>query len=82
MCNRLVAHRLPRLFVRRSYIYDENLGLERSTWISAERERIRQAITDPEQAENWFSLGTRWGGTDPEIGERRFPSIDTVLILW
>jgi len=40
----------------------ENLELERSTWIAAPRERVWQAITDPEQLEKWFlppSLGAR-----------------------
>jgi len=40
----------------------ENLELERSTWIAAPRERVWQAITDPEQLEQWFlppSLGAR-----------------------
>lgn len=39
-----------------------NLELERSTWIAAPRERVWQAITDPEQLEQWFlphSLGAR-----------------------
>ena len=40
----------------------ENLELERNTWIAAPRERVWQAITDPEQLEQWFlppSLGAR-----------------------
>lgn len=40
----------------------ENLELERSVWIAAPRERVWQAITDPEQLEQWFmppSLGAR-----------------------
>jgi uncharacterized protein YndB with AHSA1/START domain len=38
------------------------LELERSTWIAAPRERVWQAITEPEQLEQWFlppSLGAR-----------------------
>jgi uncharacterized protein YndB with AHSA1/START domain len=40
----------------------ENLEIERSTRIAAPRERVWQAITDPEQLEQWFlppSLGAR-----------------------
>lgn len=40
----------------------ENLEIERSTLIAAPRERVWQAITDPEQLDQWFlppSLGAR-----------------------
>jgi uncharacterized protein YndB with AHSA1/START domain len=43
-------------------------GVERSIWIAASRERVWQAITDPEQIEHWFSPGTKWHGSGPEVG--------------
>ncbi len=46
------------------------LSVERSIWIDAPRERVWQAITDPAQIGQWFSPGTEWRGTGPEVGGR------------
>jgi uncharacterized protein YndB with AHSA1/START domain len=46
----------------------ETMGVERSIWIKASRERVWQAITDPEQIEQWFSPGTKWRGTGLKVG--------------
>ena len=46
------------------------LAVERSIWIAAPRERVWRAITDPAQLEQWFSPGTPWRGTGPEVGGR------------
>jgi uncharacterized protein YndB with AHSA1/START domain len=50
----------------------EKFSVERSIWIAASRERVWRAITDPEQIQEWFSPGTRWGGTGLEVGGRVF----------
>ncbi|MAS34722.1 MAG: hypothetical protein CL610_11995 [Anaerolineaceae bacterium] len=41
----------------------EKIAVERSIWIKATRERVWQAITDPDQISQWFSPGTQWRGT-------------------
>jgi uncharacterized protein YndB with AHSA1/START domain len=46
----------------------EKLAVERSIWIKASRERVWQAITDPDQIEQWFSPGTKWRGTGLKVG--------------
>ena len=46
------------------------LAVERSIWIAAPRERVWRAITDPAQLEQWFSPGTPWHGSGPEVGGR------------
>jgi len=48
----------------------ETYSVERSIWIAASRERVWQAITDPEQVEKWFSPGTQWRLSAPEVGGR------------
>lgn len=50
----------------------EKFAVERSIWIAASRERVWRAISDPEQVEQWFSPGTRWSGTGPQVGGRLF----------
>ena len=47
-------------------------AVERSIWINAPRERVWQAITDPEQIEAWFSPGTPWRLSTLEVGGRLF----------
>jgi uncharacterized protein YndB with AHSA1/START domain len=44
------------------------VAVERTIWINASRERVWQAITDPEQIEHWFSPGTQWRGSGLEVG--------------
>ncbi len=48
----------------------QTLAVERSIWIDAKRERVWQAITDPEQIGQWFSPGTEWRGTGLHVGGR------------
>jgi uncharacterized protein YndB with AHSA1/START domain len=48
----------------------ERLSVERSVWINAPRERVWNAITDPELVERWFSPGTKWRGTGLHVGGR------------
>lgn len=47
-------------------------AVERSIWIRAPRERVWAALTDPKLVEQWFSPGTRWEVTAPEVGGRLF----------
>lgn len=46
----------------------EKIAVERSIWIRASRERVWQAITDPNQITRWFSPGTQWRGTGLKVG--------------
>jgi uncharacterized protein YndB with AHSA1/START domain len=46
----------------------KKLAVERSIWIAAPRQRVWEAITDPEQVGQWFSPGTHWRGTGPKVG--------------
>jgi uncharacterized protein YndB with AHSA1/START domain len=46
------------------------LAAERSIWIDAPRERVWQAVTDPEQITSWFSPATPWQLTALEVGGR------------
>ena len=48
------------------------VGVERSIWIGAARERVWRALTDPEQIERWFSPGTRWELSSLETGGRLY----------
>lgn len=50
----------------------EWIAVERSIWINAPRERVWQAITDPEQLTQWFSPGTQWQGTGLKVGGRMY----------
>ncbi|HET7087511.1 MAG TPA: SRPBCC domain-containing protein [Anaerolineae bacterium] len=50
----------------------EKLAVERTVWIAAPRERVWQAITDPEQVEKWFSPGTSWKLSALEVGGRLY----------
>lgn len=47
-------------------------AIERSIWIDASRERVWEALTDPEKVERWFSPGTRWVSTGLEVGARLY----------
>jgi uncharacterized protein YndB with AHSA1/START domain len=50
------------------------LELERDTWIEAPRERVWQAITDPEQLQQWF--------LPPSLGARMTRDDDGTLSVW
>ena len=43
-------------------------SVERSIWLAAPRERVWQAISDPQEIQQWFSPGTPWRLTAPEVG--------------
>lgn len=48
----------------------KKLAVERSIWINAPRERVWEAVTDPDQIASWFSPGTRWRLTGTGVGAR------------
>ncbi len=64
----------------------ETIAIERSIWINAPRERVWQAITDPQQVEQWFAPGTTFKTSgegadaklyveDAETGEEMFVQV-------
>jgi uncharacterized protein YndB with AHSA1/START domain len=38
----------------------EQATVERSIWIAAPRERVWQAVTDPQQLEQWYATNCKW----------------------
>ena len=44
------------------------LAVERTLWLAAPRDRVWQAITDPQQVAQWFSPGTPWRLSALEVG--------------
>lgn len=50
----------------------ETIAIERSIWISAPRERVWQAITDPGQVEQWFAPGTTFKSSGSGVGARLY----------
>jgi uncharacterized protein YndB with AHSA1/START domain len=46
----------------------EKFAVERSIWIAASRERVWQAVTDPQQIQQWFSPGTQWRLSALQVG--------------
>lgn len=46
--------------------------VERGIWINAPRERVWQAITQPDQIQQWFSPGTPWVVTALEAGGKLY----------
>ena len=50
----------------------ERIAIERSIWIKASRERVWQALTDPEQIAKWFSPGSTFKATGSEAGARLY----------
>lgn len=49
---------------------NKRLGVERSIWIKAPRERVWAAVTDPKQLQQWFSPNTEWQLSALEVGGR------------
>jgi uncharacterized protein YndB with AHSA1/START domain len=47
-----------------------NYAVERSIWLNAPCERVWQAITDPEQIQQWYSPNTPWRLSALEVGGR------------
>lgn len=50
----------------------EKADIERSIWIAAPRERVWQALTDPQQFQQWFSPSTPWAQSALEVGGKRY----------
>jgi uncharacterized protein YndB with AHSA1/START domain len=48
----------------------KKLSVERSIFIAAPRQRVWDAITDPEQIASWFSPGTQWRATGSHVGAK------------
>ncbi len=48
----------------------KKLSVERSIWIGAPRERVWNALIDPEEIESWFSPGTKWRSTGAHVGAK------------
>jgi uncharacterized protein YndB with AHSA1/START domain len=44
------------------------LAVERSLWLAAPRERVWQAISDPQQIQQWFSPDTPWRASALAVG--------------
>ena len=56
----------------------EMLAVERAVWISATRERVWRAITDPEQLEQWYAPGCPWEIPALQVGATvKFYNTDT-----
>ncbi|HWQ15589.1 MAG TPA: SRPBCC domain-containing protein, partial [Roseiflexaceae bacterium] len=51
----------------------EQLTVERSIWIDAPRERVWQALTDPEQVARWL--------LPPELGAQMKRDADSTLLV-
>lgn len=66
----------PKAYVGQPFGYwrepKPRLGVERSIWIKASRERVWDAITDPKQIQNWFSPNTEWDMSALEVGGRYY----------
>ncbi|MBI5670316.1 MAG: SRPBCC domain-containing protein [Chloroflexi bacterium] len=50
----------------------EPIAIERSIWIAAPRERVWQALTDPDQVEQWFAPGTTFKSSGSEVGAKLY----------
>jgi uncharacterized protein YndB with AHSA1/START domain len=46
----------------------EKATVERSIWIAAPRERVWQAVTDPQQLERWYATNFKWEIPLLEVG--------------
>lgn len=66
----------PQAFVGPLFGYwrepQKKLAIERSIWIDATRERVWDAITDPEQIEQWFAPGTTFKASGAGVGSRLY----------
>jgi|GEM_PF-546522 len=51
---------------------DQQIAIERSIWIKAPRARVWQALTDPQQFQQWFSPTTPWVLTELAVGGRLY----------
>lgn len=56
----------------------DGITVERSIWINAPRERVWQAITQPQQLERWYARGCPWEIPMLEVGATvKFYNTDT-----
>lgn len=53
---------------------EQQIAIERSIWIKAPRARVWQALTDPQQFQQWFSPTTPWVLTQLAVGGRLYVS--------
>jgi uncharacterized protein YndB with AHSA1/START domain len=60
----------------------EQATVERSIWIAAPRERVWQAVTDPQQLEQWYATNFKWEIPALEVGATvTFYHSDTDILL-
>jgi uncharacterized protein YndB with AHSA1/START domain len=60
----------------------EQATVERSIWIAAPRERVWQAVTDPQQLEQWYATNFKWEIPVLEVGATvTFYHSDTDILL-
>jgi uncharacterized protein YndB with AHSA1/START domain len=60
----------------------EKVAVERSIWIAAPCERVWQALTQPQQLEQWYAPGCPWEIPALEVGATiRFYNTDTDIQL-
>lgn len=50
----------------------ERIAIERQVWINAPRERVWEAITNPDQVAAWFAPGTTFKSTGAHVGARLY----------
>lgn len=50
----------------------EQIAIQRSIWINAPRERVWQALTDPQQVAQWFAPGVSFKSSGSEVGARLY----------
>lgn len=61
----------------------DKIGVERTIWINAPRERVWQAVTDPAQIAQWFAPGASFAQHGDTISVRIGDSnVDVVIIEW
>jgi uncharacterized protein YndB with AHSA1/START domain len=59
----------------------ENATVERSIWIAAPRERVWQAITDPQQLDKWYATHFKWEIPTLHVGAQvTFYNSDTDIL--
>lgn len=59
----------------------EKVTVERSIWIDAPRERVWQAITEPEQLTRWYATNFNWEIPALVVGSRiKFHNSDTEIL--
>jgi uncharacterized protein YndB with AHSA1/START domain len=60
----------------------EDIAVECSIWIAAPRERVWQAVTEPEQLAQWFAPGSPWEIPQLEVNTTvKFHNTETEILL-